>query len=232
MKNSFSLDALFDFSEISPQTQQHLRRVYSYLSSGIALAIVCFFLAQYFPSLSGVFTALGIIALIADIILIFLNRNSPNGRRVSFASLYGYAASTGGFVGGALARMDEQSRMDNYRYCISAFLSMLIVFIMFSVFSILTSNRSRVYLYSIIASLVLSVLSIFFYGYATVFGVIVGGLYISIDTQNIIYRAKSTTPDAVTDAKLLFVDMAKIFYKIYEYLQKKDKDKDKDKKDK
>ena len=43
MKNSFSLDGLFDFSEISPQTQRHLRRVYTYLSSGMVVAIICFF---------------------------------------------------------------------------------------------------------------------------------------------------------------------------------------------
>ena len=231
MKNSFSLDGLFDFSEISPQTQQHLRRVYSYLSSGIALAIICFFLAQYFPSLSGFFTILGIIAFIADIIMIFLNRDTPMARRVSFAALYGYGASTGGSLGGYIGRMDDQSRMINYRYCMSAFLSLLIIFIMFTVFSILTSNRSRIYLYTFIASIVLSLLSVFLYGYSTVLGVIVGGLYISMDTQNIIYRAKNTTADAVMDAKMLFVDMVKLFYKIYEYLQKKDK-KDKDKKNK
>ena len=55
MKNSFSLDGLFDFSELTPTTQHHLRRVYSYLSTGIVVAILCFILAQFFPSLSGVF---------------------------------------------------------------------------------------------------------------------------------------------------------------------------------
>ena len=79
---------------------------------------------------------------------------------------------------------------------------------------------------------ILSILSIFLYGYSTVIGVILGCLYITTDTQNIIYRSKNTTADAVMDAKLLFVDLVKLFYKIYEYLQKKDKDKNKDKKDK
>ena len=74
MKNNFSLDGLFDFSDISPSTQNHLRRVYSYLSSGIAVAILCFMLAQYFPSFAGVFSALGILALVADIALICVNR--------------------------------------------------------------------------------------------------------------------------------------------------------------
>ena len=63
MKNNFSLDDLFDFSDLSPSTQHHLRRVYTFLSSGIAVAILCFMLAQYFPSFSGVFTALGVFSL-------------------------------------------------------------------------------------------------------------------------------------------------------------------------
>ena len=225
MKNSFSLDGLFDFSDISPQTQRHLRRVYTYLSSGMAVAIICFFLAQFFPSLSGIFTMLGIVAFIADIILIFMNRNTPNGRRVSFASLYGYASSVGGVLGSTIAGMDDQSRIENYRYCMSAFVSMLIIFVMFSVFSILTSNRTGIYLFSTVSSIVLSIFAVFFFGYSAIIGVILGALYIITDTQNIIYRSKSSITDPVMDAKLLFIDLVKIFYKIYEYLQKKDKEK-------
>jgi len=88
----FSLDGLFDFSDLSPSSQRHLRRVYSYLSSGIVVAILCLVLAQYFPNLSGFLALLGIITLIADIALIFGNRNTKNGRRINFASLYGYAS--------------------------------------------------------------------------------------------------------------------------------------------
>ena len=50
MKNNFNLDGLFDFSDLAPSTQHHLRRVYSYLSSGIAVALLFFMLGQYFPS--------------------------------------------------------------------------------------------------------------------------------------------------------------------------------------
>ena len=45
------------------------------------------------------------------------------------------------------------------------------------------------------------------------------------DLKNIIYRTKSGQQDAVMDAKLLFVDLVKLFYHVYEYLQKKDKEK-------
>ena len=71
---------------------------------------------------------LGIIALIADIALIFMNRNTQNGRRVSFASLYGYVSSAGGGLGVYLSGMDTESRIGNYRFCMSSLVSSLIIF--------------------------------------------------------------------------------------------------------
>ena len=229
-QSSFSIDGLFDFSEINPQTQRHLRRVYSYLSSGIAVAILCFILAQFCPSLAGVFIFFGTVALIADIALICMNTNSTWGRRINFASLYGYASSVGGGLGAVISGMDRESRMDNYRYCMSAFVSALTIFVMVSIFSTLTSNRIQVYAFSTIASLVLSLISFFFFGGSAILGVIIGILYVITDTQSIIYRSKNyLNTNAVTDAKLLFVDLVKIFYKLYEYMQKKDKEKKKKK---
>ena len=229
MKQPFSLDGLFDFSELNPNTQHHLRRVYSYLSSGIVIAILCFILAQFFPSLSGVFILLGSLALVADLLLICMNTNSNWGRRANFMSLYGYAASVGGTLGSTIAGMDNESRMNNYRYCMSGLVSALIIFVMFSIFSTLTSNRTQIYGLATIGSLVLSLVSWLFLGPSAIIGVILGVLYVITDTQNIIYRSKSYAGDAVRDAKLLFVDLVKIFYHIYEYLQKKDKDKKKKK---
>ena len=226
---SFNLDGLFDFSDLTPRTQQHLRRVYSYLSSGIALAILCFILAQFCPSLSGVFIFFGTLALIADILLICMNRNSTWGRRANFASLYGYASSVGGTLGGAISAMDTESRMNNYRYCMSAFVSALTIFVMISIFSTLTANRTQVYAFATISSLILSLISLFFFGGSAILGVIWGLLYVVTDTQSMIYRSKNYSSDAVTDAKLLFVDLVKIFYKLYEYMQKKDKEKKKKK---
>lgn len=231
MKKPFNIDGLFDFSELSQNTQHHLRRVYSYLSSGLVLAILCFILAQFFPSLSGVFILLGGLALVADIVLICMNRNSNWGRRANFMSLYGYASSVGGTLGSTIANMDTESRINNYRYCMSGLVSALIIFIMFSIFSTLTSNRPQIYGLAAISSLVLSLVSWIFLGPSAILGVILGVLYVIIDTQNIIFRSKNAECDAVRDAKLLFVDLVKIFYHIYEYLQKKDKDKKK-KKDK
>jgi len=226
MKN-LNIDGLFDFSDLSPSTQNHLRRVYSLLSSGIAVAILCFILAQYFPSFSVLFIGLGALALIADIILICMNRRSRAGQIVGYTSLYGYASSVGGVFGTYLNTLDPNSRMDMYRYMMSALVSVLIIFILFSVFALLTSNRAGVYLLVIISSFILSILSCFMWGYASLFSAIVSSLYIVTDTQNIIYRQKTTGSDAIYDAKMLFVDMVKLFLKLLEYFKKKDEDKKK-----
>ena len=122
MKN-LNVDGLFDFSDLAPSTQNHLRRVYSLLSSGIAVAILCFILAQYFPSFSLFFIGLGALALIADIILICMNRRSRAGQIVGYTSLYGYASSVGGVFGGYLNTLEPNSRMDMYRYMMSALVS-------------------------------------------------------------------------------------------------------------
>ena len=229
MKDVFNFEGLYDFSELTPQTQHHLRRVYSFLSSGIVLAILCFILAQFFPSFSGLFILLGVISLVADLVLICLDRNSRWGRRFSLASLYGYASSVGGTLGSTIASMDSESRITNYSYCMSAFVSALTIFIMFTIFSTLTSNRTGIYALSTIGSIVISIISCFFFGGSAILGVILGILYVITDTQNIIYRSKNGQCDAVIDAKFLFVDLVKIFYKIYEHLQKKDKEKKKKK---
>ena len=226
MDQPFSSDGLFDFSDLSPSSQRHLRRVYSYLSSGIVVAILCFVLAQYFPSLSGVFAILGIISLIADIVLIYGNRNTKNGRRVSCASLYGYASLIGGGLGIYLSRMDTESRIKNYRYCMSALVSSLVIFLLFSIFSILTSNRASVYVLVTLFSIILGLCSMLFFGYSVIISIILGVFYVISDTQYIIYRAKSSQTDAITDAKMLFIDLLEIFYHIYENLQNKDEDKD------
>ena len=58
----------------------------------------------------------------------------------------------------------------------------------------------------------------FFWGYSTIISAIIGSLYIVSDKQNIIYKQKTRGNDVVyDDAKILFVDMVKLFYKIIKF---------------
>ena len=121
--------------------------------------------------------------------------------------------------------MDTESRIKNYRYCMYALVSSLVIFLLFSIFSILTSNRVSVYVLVTIFSIILGLCSMLFFGYSVIISIILGVFYVISDTQYIIYRAKSSQTDAITDAKMLFIDLLEIFYHIYENLQNKDEDK-------
>ena len=163
--------------------------------------------------------------------MIFVSRSNPHRQRISLASLYGYASSVGGVLGSYLPGLEESSRMAMYRYMMSALVSVLVIFVLFSVFALLTSNRSGIYAMVIISSLILSILGIFMWGYSSIISAIVSSLYIVTDTQQIIRRQKMGGSDAVYDAKMLFVDLVKLFYKILQHLQKKDKEEKKKKDD-
>ena len=227
MKSNLGFDGLFDFSELSPNTQQHLKKVYAFLSLGIVLALAIFVLCQQVHLPGWLFGFLGLISIISEIILIFMNRSSTWGRRFNYSSFFGYAASLGGGLGSQISALDRESRIFNYRICLSAFSSVLAIFAVFSIFSILTSNRLGVYFFSAISSLILGIISIFIFGGMAqiIVGVILSLLYIICDTQSIIYRNKNgSNSEPITDAKVLFVDMAKLFFKLLEYFNKKEKE--------
>ena len=95
----------------------------------------------------------------------------------------------------------------------------------------MASNRTGIYVLVVISSLILSILGLFFWGYSSVISAIVSSLFIVTDTQQIIYRQKTGRSDAIYDAKMLFVDMVQLFYKILQHLQKKDKEEKKKKDD-
>ena len=151
-----------------------------------------------------------------------MNRHYWPDHIISLTSLYHYTSSVGGVLGSFLPGLKQDSRIARNKYTMSALVSVLIIFILFSVFALLTSNRTGIYLLVMLCSLILSLFSMFFWGYSTIISAIIGSLYIVSDTQNIIYRQKTRGSDAVYDAKMLFVDMVQLFYKILQYLQKKD----------
>ena len=69
-----------------------------------------------------------------------------------------------------------------------------------------------------LCSLILLLFSMFFWAYYAIISAIIGSLYIVSDKQNIIYKQKTRGNDVVyDDAKILFVDMVKLFYKIIKF---------------
>ena len=90
-----------------------------------------------------------------------MNRHSRPGHIISLTSLYYYASSVGDVLGSFLPGLEQDSRIARNKYIISALVSVIIIFILFSVFVLLTSNRAGIYLLVTLCSLILSLLSMF-----------------------------------------------------------------------
>ena len=84
------------------------------------------------------------------------------------------------------------------------------IFVIFSVFSLLTCRRMNIFFFSAISCLVLSLFSFLFVSsifVESLIGLAVGILYVIVDTQMIIYKTESGKYDTFGDAKELFIGM-------------------------
>ena len=174
-------------------------------------------------------------SIIGEIALLFMSKQNSSYQKLNFLSFYAYALSIGGGVGMIGYGLNQAQAMLFYKVVMSSFVMTTAVFGAFSVFSILTHQRIGIYLGSALLTLVLGIISIFVFNVMmeAVLGLIIGCLYVIVDTQTIIRRTEEGQFDVVRDAKMLFVDFVKIFIEILKILQenkKKDEEKDKKKK--
>jgi len=117
---------------------------------------------------------------------------------------------------------------------VTAFAYASAIFVLFSLFAVLTVRRAYIFGGVLITALVLSLFSLFFLSgegvLASIIGLITGISYVICDTQVIIHKAENGVYDIFTDSKELFVDFIKIFIEIINILvklsEKKNKKKD------
>ncbi len=87
-----------------------------------------------------------------------------------------------------------------------------------------------IFLSATVCCLVLAIIGIFVFSTAleAIFGVMIGCLYVIIDTQMIIFKAQHSVCEPFLDALNLFIDLFKIFIEITKLLidDKKKKSKD------
>lgn len=216
------------------KTQQHLTKVYSTLGSGIFVSLITFLVSQKLSIHPYIFIAIGIASLISEIALLFMSKHNSTYQKINFISFYAYALSIGGGVGMLSYGLKHAEAMVFYKLVMSAFVMTTAVFGAFSVFSILTHQRIGIYLGAALLTLVLGIISIFVFNVMmeAVLGLIIGCLYVIVDTQTIIKRTEQGQFEVVRDAKMLFVDFVKIFIEILKILQenKKKEEKEKEKK--
>lgn len=162
-----------------------------------------------------------------------MNKQNSTYQKLNFVSFYAYALSIGGGIGILGYGLKHAEAVVFYKLVMSSFVMTTAVFGTFSVFSLLTHQRIGIYLGAAGLTLILGIISFFVFNVMmeAVLGLLIGCLYIIIDTQSIIRRTEQGQFEVVRDAKTLFVDFVKIFIEILKVLQEnKKKDEDKKKK--
>ena len=233
----FSED-LFQLSQISTKTQKHLTKVYLALATGLLSSVLTFVIFQnlaFSTFFYYIFFIISIASLIADIVLIFSNKDTSFYKKLNLFSFYGYAISLGGLLGTGIANLTKYDKLIFNQLSLQALFLTSLVFLAFTMFSILTSNRLAIYSGATLLAFVLSIISFFIWNvmFEIIVGVIIACLYIIIDSQRIIFNCENNNNNNVFhDAKMLFVDFAQIFFKILMYLLKKKEEEEEEKKKK
>jgi FtsH-binding integral membrane protein len=113
---------------------------------------------------------------------------------------------------------------------LSAFIYAFSIFAVFSVFAMITVRRTQIFVYSAISCLALSLINIFVWNLAvsSIIGLVIGILYVILDTQIIVQKTELGVYDTFTDAKQLLIDLFKIFIEIFKLLASEKKKKNKD----
>lgn len=109
----------------------------------------------------------------------------------------------------------------------TAFIYTATIFISMTLFALLTVRRTQIFLGCVISSLVLSIISIFIINttLAAFVGLIVGILYLIVDTQLMINKAENGIIEPFEDARHIYYDLLKIFIRIVVLLLQEKKEK-------
>lgn len=168
---------------------------------------------------------------ISEIVYLF-TRHSKFAKEV--LSPYSYYAATicvGGLFGCLLAEFSGEELVALKRIMLSAFVITASIFVSASIFAFLTVRRVLIYLGCIIASLVLSLIGIFVFRgpFSAILGLVVGVLYVVVDTQIMIKKFENGLSEPYEDARHLFYDLVKVFIEIMKILGALEKKEKKDK---
>ncbi|CAI5474397.1 unnamed protein product, partial [Closterium sp. Yama58-4] len=206
---SFNVDALKNFSALTPSIQSHLQKVYLTLS----LTLVVASLGAYAHVLWGLGGALSSIASIAG----FFGSTPRPPFPLTRCALLIYSPSQ---------RVSITPELHiNPGLLVTAFVATAAIFLCFSGAALLARRREYLYLGGFLASAVSTMLalrlaSIFFGGSNAVFQIeLYGGLlvfagYIIYDTQVLLERARQGHCDHVVDALELLLDFVAVFVRI------------------
>jgi len=215
--NKFNLQSLLDFSNLRPHVQVHLKNVYTCLLISSLCATIGVYLSMNdwfnYPRLA----MLG--SVITSIWLFTLEFNAQTQQKC-----FGLMAATAFLTGVCINPLINLAIAIDPQIIVTAFLVTTLIFVCFTLSSLLTSKRSYLYLGGLLSTgtsimLLLSLMNIF--GRSTLIfnvnlylGLAIACGYILYDTQLIIERANNGDMNYVKHALLLFIDLVDLFVRI------------------
>ena len=225
---------IFEFSDVTPRVKEHLNKVYGSLAIACAAATTtCMFTPEAVVMNIG-FVIVSIVATIG-LILYMMSKRGNHSHDIKLACLVGIAAIDGACIKPLVSRANEIDET----LVMSALLHTAVIFISFSLASLMTRRRSMLFLGSILSSVLMGMFAASFF--SMIFGVsfisymayniimvIVFSLYVIYDTQMIVEKAHNGDYDYNLHALDLFIDLIRIFVHILKILMEKSEKKRRD----
>lgn len=165
--------------------------------------------------------------MILEIYIICTKHNDFTMRVLSPVNFYAITVALGGIIGSVFTEMRGKEAEFLLSTMITSFMMTCALFLSFSLFAVLTCRRLSIFFGGAVLALVLSIFGIFFYGgiIHALIGLVVGILYLILDTQMMIHKAENGIIQPYEDARQLFLDFVKIFLEILKILNKMNKNK-------
>lgn len=210
----------------SSKTQQHVSNVYSILASGIILSGIGTYLGSYGIIPIGLIIAGLFINFICEIIYLFTRNSKFSRDYISKYSYYGMTLLLGALLGSTLSELTPKEISVIKPFLISSFIITSTIFVSISIISFLTVRRVAIFFGALMTTIILSIITIFLApGHVeAVLGLIIGCMYVLIDTQLMIHKAEGGILEPYEDARQLFYDFVKIFIELLKLLGKKKED--------
>lgn len=223
------MEKLLKFDHLEKHVKEHLKNVYSSLSIALLLAAAGTYVNLVFRFSIGGF--LGAIVSVGLLMAIFMTPHAPQNVQKRMLYLFGFSFMTGLSFGPLI----EAVIAIDPSIIATAFTATGLIFVCFTLASLVTNDRKFLYLGGILMSalsylLLMSFINIFFgsrliYEVELYVGFGVFCLFVLYDTQLIVEKARRGDNDYIWHCVDLFVDFVSIFRRLLVILASKEEKK-------
>lgn len=205
-----------------------MSKVYSTLGLGVLISGISGYMSSYGLIPYSLIYVLLIGCMIAELFYMFTRHSKFSREILSPANFYASTFAIGAAFGLVFSLdMSKKELLILKEIYTAAFIYTAAIFLALTIFSLMTVRRLKIFYGCIFTSLILSIVSFFIFNATlySIIGLIVGSLYIVVDTQLMINKTESGIFEPYEDARSLFYNLAKIFIRIVVLLSKNEKNK-------